>query len=176
MHHLYFIYFLHDLVTQLRQLSLSICTRIANLYAMAVVTFRFMVPPAVENLERCRRLPRRKCLIVGRLSFWQPRRWMSLACNTMLGFRLATAWATDYLVARISTGLTANFSMCYRVFGSLNYRWFNGIGGRVCMPDTHTIFMAHLYIYHFLVLALTFFMCSHVCVISISLVCRAWVY
>ena len=126
MHHLSFIYFLHVLVTQLRQLSLSICTRIANLYAMAVVTFRFMAPPAVGNLERCRRLPRRKCLLVGRLSFWQPRRWMSLACNTMLGFRLATAWATDYLVERISTGLSANVLSCVWFFELQMIQWYRG--------------------------------------------------
>ena len=70
----YCIYFLYDLVDHRRQLSLSIYPICESSYVRAVVTFRFMVPLAVENLGFCRRLLRRKFSYKGRLSFWQHRR------------------------------------------------------------------------------------------------------
>ena len=70
--------FLYDLVDHRRQLSLSIYPICESSYVRAVVTFRFMVPLAVENLGFCRRLLRRKFSykgrLQGRLSFWQHRR------------------------------------------------------------------------------------------------------
>ena len=104
--------FLYDLVDHRRQLSLSIYPSSESLYVRAVVTFRFMVPLAVENLGFCRRLLRRKFSYKGRLSFWQHRRWMSLACKKMLGSVLAIAWVTEDMVEMMRVGPTVKLPVC----------------------------------------------------------------
>ena len=145
---IYFTCFLHDLVAILSQLSPSICASFDNLYAMAVVSFRYMVPPAVANLGICRRLLRRKSPMPmkRRFSFWQRRRWMLLACTKMPGQSLATAWALEYLVERPWTGSAVNFSMCYLVFGCLKYRWLISIGERVYTRYTYQFHDRYIHI------------------------------
>ena len=91
-----------------------------TIFQMYNILYLFFIWPGqpqqttiAKHMPKLRRLIRNGCRHnKGRLSFWQHRRWMSLACNEMLGKVLAIAWVTEDMVEMMRDGLTVKLPVC----------------------------------------------------------------